>query len=183
MNPQNSTIISDFFSFFHRGTSGEDRFHKKLDLPLITPEQGFESLVTKPFEVRPNEARKEKKENPVLSREALLIIGENGRQRFDEFKIYPPGWYGGKGKEISKWSVANFERFVKRLPELKQVRPSIFLTLDGNIALGWEDDGGKSFEIEFFPDKVEYFIEKLNEESTVGLAKIHDLADRIRGLI
>lgn len=119
----------------------------------------------------------------VLNRDTIAVIGENGKRRFDEFKGYPRGWYGGKGHKISRWSVANFERFVKKIPELRLFHPSLFLTLEGNIALGWEDKNGQSLEIEFHPDKVEYLIEDLNEESSVGLAGIFELAEKIRKLL
>lgn len=174
MNLQNAFPQPSVFPFPNRN-SGEELFEKKENFQAFVPEQQFELLGAELVEAR-------SKENLILSWEVLSVIGENGKNRFEAFKRYPSGWYGGKGTEISKYSVANFERFVKRLPELKLVRPSVFLTLDGNIALGWEDFEGKSCEIEFFPDKVEYFIESLNEESSVGLVNIFDLAKKIRGL-
>lgn len=152
-----------------------DFFENKENTKASVPEQQTEQLS---FDHEISRL----KEDLILSWEALSILGENGRQRFDEFKRYPDGWYGGQGRKISKWSLANFERFVRRVPELKLVHPSIFMTLDGNIALGWEDANGKSCEVEFFPDKVEYFIESLNEESSVGLAGTFDLAEKFRGL-
>lgn len=175
MNLQNTFPLLNFPPFPGSRSSDsffDERRRREVEIPI----QKFELLITTPVEAK-------SKENLILSWETLSIIGENGRLRFDEFKGYPDGWYGGQGRKLLKGSVANFERFIKRVPELKRVRPSVFLTLDGNISLGWEDSAGKSFEVEFFPDKVEYFIEKLNEESTFGLARIHDLADKIRGLI
>jgi hypothetical protein len=123
------------------------------------------------------------KENLVLSPEAIAVIAENGRDRFNEFKTYPNGWYGGKGREISKRSVFTFEQFVKFLPELKRTNPSLFLSLEGNLSLGWEDKNGLSIEIEFYPDKMEYFVESLNEESEVKLLNLFGLVEKIRKLL
>lgn len=121
--------------------------------------------------------------NFILSREAIAIIGENGKRRFEEFRKYPNGWYGGKGKKISRSSIFTFEQFVKSLPELKHARPSLFFTLEGNLSLGWEDKNGQSIEVEFYPDKAEYFIESLNEESEVKLSNIFELTEKLRKLL
>ncbi|MFN0139364.1 MAG: hypothetical protein ACKVQW_04665 [Pyrinomonadaceae bacterium] len=155
----------DYFSLLSSGRQREDFAHEQPSLESSIPVQ--------PLNLN----------DLVLSPETNFIIGSNARHRIDEFSRYPFGWYGGKGKKLSKWSVANFDTFVKCLPELKRVNPSVFLTLEGNLALGWEDRNGKKCEIEFFPDKVEYFIEVSNEELSVGLIKIFDLADRFRGLL
>ena len=49
------------------------------------------------FEIKVVEPKR--KGNFILSREAIAIIGENGKRRFEEFRKYPNGWYGGKGKK------------------------------------------------------------------------------------
>lgn len=123
------------------------------------------------------------KENLFLSSEALLVVGENGKHRFDEFKRHKDGWFGGKGREMSKYSLAVFESFITKIPELKLFHPSLFLTLAGNIELGLEDKSNQSMEIEFYPDKIEYFIESFGEESSIGLAGIFELAAKIRQLL
>jgi hypothetical protein len=135
--------------------------------------QEFETKVVEP----------KRKGTFILSRVAIAIIGENGKRRFEEFRKYPNGWYGGKGKKISKLSVLNFERFVKEFPELKSFQPSLFFTLEGNLELGWEDKNGQSIEVEFYPDKVEYFIESLNEENSVVLAYFFQFTEKIRELL
>lgn len=116
----------------------------------------------------------------ILSREVINIIGENARNRFNEFKTYPNGWYGGKGKEISRRSIFTFEQFIKSLPELRRARPSLFMSLEGNLSLGWKDKNGQSIEVEFYSDKAEYFIESLNEESEIRLSNILELTEKLR---
>ena len=69
------------------------------------------------------------------------------------------------------------------MPELKPFHPSLFLTLKGNLSLGWEDKNGQSIEVEFYPDKAEYFIESLNEESAVKLSNIFELTEKLRKLL
>lgn len=171
MNLQSTGRLSDFFSIGFGGSKVEKLFENRKD---NIPNQERELLEA----VEPKQ-----KGNFILSREAIAIIGENGRRRFEEFRKYPNGWYGGKGKKISKWSVLNFERFVKEIPELKLFRPSLFLTLEGNLSLGWDDKSGEDIEVEFYPDKFEYFIEKLNEESTIALADIFQFTEKIRNLL
>lgn len=123
------------------------------------------------------------KDNLILSRVAIAVIGANGKRRLDEFKDYPDGWYGGKGKKLSKRSIFVFEQFVKNLSEIKSFHPSLFFTLEGNLSLGWEDKSGQSIEVEFYPDKVEFYIESLSEESEVKLSNIFELTEKIRKLL
>ena len=123
------------------------------------------------------------KDNLVLSRDVIAIIGVNGKRRFDEFKSYPDNWYGGKGKKLSNWSVSIFESFIKNLPELRLFRPSLFLTLGGNLSLSWEDKKGNSIEVEFYPNKIEYYLESANEESDIKLSDMFLLAEKIRKLL
>ena len=173
MDVQVSNRVSNFFPFGFGGSNVEKSFEPHKD---NIPNQERELLEVEVVEPK-------RKENFNLSREAIAVIGENGKRRFEEFRNYPNGWYGGKGKELSKWSVLNFERFVKRMSELRQFQPSLFFTLEGNLELGWEDRNGQAIEIEFYPDKIEYFIESLNEESSVALADIFRLTEKIIKLL
>ncbi len=173
MNLQTTAIPANFFLFGFGGSNVE----KLVENPKNNiPKQERELLEVEVVEPK-------QKENFILSREATAIIGENGKRRFEEFRTYPNGWYGGKGKKISKWSILNFERFVKEIPELKLFRPSLFLTLEGNLSLGWKDKNEQSIEIEFYPDKIEYFIETLDEEASIHLANIFGLTEKIRTIL
>lgn len=125
----------------------------------------------------------EKIDKVYLSEEVINIIGENGKNRFDEFITYPKGWYGGKGEKWSKGSVFFLEQFANYLPELKFYKPSLFMTLEGNFSLGFEDKQGKSIEIEFFSDRAEYYLESLEEESNTKLADIFNLVNKVRNLL
>ena len=123
-----------------------------------------------------------------LSEDIIKIIGENGLQRFEQFKKYSEGWDFGIGKPLSSHSVASFKLFCKRLSEpipvdsinSPQDEPSLFLTREGNLQLGWEDKEGNKIEIEFFPNKIEYYIEALDDEGEVDLTHIYQLVDKLK---
>lgn len=163
----------DLFSFGLSRSSSEFLFKNQDEL---IPTQKDKLL--KVEEINPK-----KKDNLFVSEELQAIIGENGKHRFDEFKTYPEGWYGGKGKKLSKRSVFFLEQFVNYLPELKLFRPSLFMTLKGNLSIGFEDKKGDSVEIEFFSDKAEYYLESLEEENIIKLADIFELVRKIRTLL
>lgn len=171
------TTIPQTIPFPVSKTSYEDLFPKKMQIrQMVVPTQQRAAFIPAIDEPRI-------KENLVLSPEAVLLVGENGKHRFDEFKRFPKGWYGGRGREISKYSVAVFESFIKKIPELRLFRPSLFLTIEGNISLGLEDKNQKNIEIEFYPDKVEYFVESLHEEASIGIVGIFELAGKIKKLL
>lgn len=124
------------------------------------------------------------KRSPIeLSENTKRAIGENGARRFDEFKGYQRGWDFGRGNPLSANSVRIFEWFLGRLPEIVACAPSLFLTHYGNLQLGWGDAQGNSVEIEFFPNKLEYFIESLKEEDSVSLRDVDSFINRVRSII
>ncbi|OGP74106.1 MAG: hypothetical protein A2Y80_01900 [Deltaproteobacteria bacterium RBG_13_58_19] len=59
------------------------------------------------------------------------------------------------------------ETFINLYPKFKEVEPSIFLTREGNLQLIWEDKDNKTIEIEFFPDRIEYYLESKEIEDTM----------------
>lgn len=101
-----------------------------------------------------------------LSKKVAKILGSSGVQRFEEFKMYHSGWDHGYGKSLSYKSVAVMESFLSMLSIL-DTEPSIFFTREGNLQLGWEDKEGKVIELEFFPDRIEYYLEGRSLESEV----------------
>ena len=103
-----------------------------------------------------------------LSKKAERILGLNGMSRFNEFRRYPKGWDEGKGKELSTRSTAVLEAFLQAFGDFND-QPSLFFTRDGNLQMGWEDKAGHAIEIEFFPERVEYYIEQLEEEDSSAI--------------
>lgn len=118
-----------------------------------------------------------------LNEDTVKVIGENGLQRFEQFKKYSEGWDFGIGKPLSSHSVASFKLFCKHLSEPIPDEPSLFLTREGNLQLGWEDKEGNKIEIEFFPDKIEYYIEALDDEGEVDLTHISQLVDTLKSVV
>lgn len=119
----------------------------------------------------------------ALSENSKRVVGENGLKRFHEFKRYPDGWDNGRGSALSARSVRLLNSFLKDLPEIGACEPSLFLTHQGDLQLGWEDVSGNVVELEFFPDRIEYYIELLNEEGSVGLEDQSQLLEKIRSTV
>lgn len=119
----------------------------------------------------------------ALSENSKRIIGDHGVQRFEEFKRYQDGWDYGRGKVLSPRSVATFETFLRQIPELAAIEPSLFLTTEGNMQLGWEDGNGNIMEVDFLPDGIEYYIAATNEEGLVRLEALPQLIERIRPML
>jgi len=113
-----------------------------------------------------------------LSSAARAILGPNGTARFDEFKSYPQGWDFGYGQPLSSASIASLDYFLALFGEFS-TRPSLFLTRLGNLELAWEDGVGR-IELEFFPNKVQYFLEANDEESEVPISHLPRLIERLR---
>ncbi len=118
-----------------------------------------------------------------LGGDVIKIIGENGLRRFEQFKKYGEGWEFGTGKPLSSHSVESFKRFCERFSEPVPNEPSLFLTREGNLQLGWEDREANKIEFEFFPDKIEYYIEALDDEGAVDLTDISQLFDKLKSII
>ena len=124
---------------------------------------------------QPNEA--------TLSEAARRVLGENGERRFQEFSRYERGWNMGQGQPLSARSATILDRFLTQMPELAARTPSLFLTSEGNLELGWEDSRGNAIEIEFGPDRISYYIESLSEERSVPLEVFPQFIEKVRSLI
>jgi len=105
-----------------------------------------------------------------LSEKTVTILGKNGLERFETFKKYSKGWDSGCGLPLSHRSVAVMEYFINQFSDFHS-EPSLFLTPNGNLQLGWENTHGQVIELEFYPDKIEYYIEACEIEEKVNLDK------------
>ena len=113
----------------------------------------------------------------TLGSKTAALLGDNGVKRFEEFKRYKDGWDHGYGRPLSNRSVAVMEFFINKFSDSIN-EASLFFTRDGNLQLGWEDNSGNSIELEFFPDRIEYFIESLDMEGEIEV-KEADVAQLI----
>ena len=116
-----------------------------------------------------------------LGNTAKRVIGELGSARFTNFLNYRDGWDGGTAKRLSYVSVAVFESFLARYSDFA-TEPSLFLTRNGNLKLGWEDASGSSIEVEFKPDSYSYFIEKNNEEGNIKYSSVQKLTQKLQSV-
>lgn len=103
-----------------------------------------------------------------LSQKTVDVLGMNGLVRFNAFKNYEKGWDGKNALPVSNRSSAVMEYFVNRFLEFRQ-QPSLFLSKNGNFQLGWENSKGQKVELEFFPDKIEYYIEAIDAEGEIEI--------------
>ncbi len=103
-----------------------------------------------------------------LSEKVAKILGKNGLKRFDAFKRYPKGWDGSNGLPLSYKSIAVMEYFISYFEDFHS-EPSLFLTPNGNLQLGWENTHDQVVEIEFYPGKIEFYIEALEKEGQSSL--------------
>jgi hypothetical protein len=119
----------------------------------------------------------------VLSENARRALGENGLLRLFEFSEFRAGWDAGRGQPLSIGSLSSLEWFLDQLPELSASEPSLFLTRNGNLQLVFENARGDAIEIEFFPNKLEYYFEGGEEEGSLELTNTADFTARLRTLI
>ena len=122
-------------------------------------------------------------ETETLGFQTKQVLGSNATKRFEFFKQYKSGWDAGRGLPLSPRSVAVMESFISFFSDFKK-EPSLFLTLEGNLQLGWEDKDNRSIEIEFFPDRIEYYLESLDEEQAISLtySEICKFSNRLSSL-
>jgi len=106
-----------------------------------------------------------------LSKNVRDVLRKNGVKRFIELKQYKKGWDFGTGESMSSQSLAMMETFINLYPKLRENEPSIFLTRGGNLQLIWEDNDNNTIEIEFFPDRIEYYLESKEIEGTMVISR------------
>jgi len=103
-----------------------------------------------------------------ISKATEMVLGLEGVERLNNFREYEAGWSFGDGAPISQKSLSAMEYFINQFFSF-QIIPSIFMSNEGNLLLGWEDITGKQIELEFFEDSIGYFIESLDEENEIAL--------------
>jgi hypothetical protein len=111
-----------------------------------------------------------------LSARARAVLGENALARFQEFRQYADGWDFGRGNRLSSASVAALDLFLSSYSNFP-TRPSLFMTQAGNLELAWENHGGRRIEVEFCPDRFQYFldVEDPRAEGEMELRRLPDL--------
>jgi hypothetical protein len=169
--------FSDFTNIDSSSISGDflkkDDFFDENKVPIFN--FGYQAI--SPHQDQWIEEQIEIKIIDEISDKSIDVIGINGLNRFQEFKRYLKGWDFGIGEPLSYQSVAIFDTFLNLSPFLFEKEPSIFLTRAGNLQLAWEDYDDRNIEVEFYPNKIEYFIEAKDVEGEIELNKENIIAD------
>jgi len=76
----------------------------------------------------------------------------------------------GRWKPLSTITIALVDVFANKYSEFGQVAPSLFFTREGNRQLSWEDKEGRPLEVEFFPEKLEFYVGRTDEEGSINIA-------------
>ena len=105
-------------------------------------------------------------------------LGEEGAARIKRFMETEDGWDHGRGQRFSKMSLAVLDFFLQHEPKLP-TRVFEYMTANGNIQLEWVDDRGEEYEIEFFPDRFEYYCTATEEEGAINLSEVNLLIQKI----
>ena len=116
------------------------------------------------------------------AREELLLakLGSRGWGRVHHFRnYYASGWSEHDGQALSPKALSAFFRFADAFTFHSGVTPSVFLTDRGGIELCWEDEAGKSVQVEFTRTGAEFYREATGEEGTVPHAALQHLVQRL----
>jgi hypothetical protein len=98
----------------------------------------------------------------------LLKLGARGWGRVHHFRnYYASGWGEQGGKPLSPNALSAFFKFLESITFPASTAPSVFLTDQGGIELCWEDESGKSVQVEFTRAGAEFFRESTGDEGTV----------------
>ncbi|MBF0473711.1 MAG: hypothetical protein HQK93_08270 [Nitrospirae bacterium] len=103
------------------------------------------------------------------------FLDKHSIDRLENFKKIPSGWDEDESLQLNNDTIKTMEEFLNNLLDFNLIfnkRPSIFLTNEGNVALGWENIDGKSIELEFMKDKIEYYIESIEMEDFINKTPI-----------
>ena len=114
-----------------------------------------------------------------ISASAEAAIGWSGVTRLTGFRRLAPGWDGGDSRTLDVHSLKRLSEFFSRF-QLQSRDIAIFMSHAGNVVINWHDLRGGLVEIEFFPSRMEYFVETSNlDDSTSleedGMSRVYDI--------
>ena len=79
-----------------------------------------------------------------------------------------------------KWPLAVFETFALLAKDVMPNEPSLFLSNDGNPQLIWEDHSGKEIEVEFYKNRIEFYLAANEEEGSLPVDEMSRLIEKIQ---
>lgn len=100
----------------------------------------------------------------------LTKLGSNGSKRLNFFKTAYCGALKGESdaKPLSVRSLQGFSRFIRSMPFSNSIKPSIFLTDEGYLALSWPDSNGKAIDLEFTPAGIHFYLQSTDTEDQIS---------------
>jgi hypothetical protein len=113
-----------------------------------------------------------------LSKEAVAALGAHNAERFSKLSALQNGWHFGHGKALQSASLRSIEAFLilhNSFPE----RCSLFLSEDGNLELVWRSERNETTSLEFYGNRIEYYIETLEEEGSIAINDISSLVQKL----
>jgi hypothetical protein len=102
----------------------------------------------------------------ALGAEAAAALGVRGVKRLKAFQQLQPGWDSGRGEALQIDSLRALSSFFEETM-LRPPRLSVFMSGEGHLAVSWTDSKDQLIELEFFPDRIEFFIEATGDEGSV----------------
>jgi hypothetical protein len=116
------------------------------------------------------------------AREELLLrkLGTRGWGRVHQFRFYfGQGWGETSRPALSPKALDAFFRFLEDVTFPSGKLPSVFLTDEGGLELVWEDAAGQSIQVDFRPQRIEYYRAALDEEGSAPFIELKEVARRL----
>jgi hypothetical protein len=113
-----------------------------------------------------------------LSPNAITALGEHNAERFAKLSTLKDGWHFGQGNALQSASLRAMELFLAQYNSFPE-RCSLFLSEEGNLELVWRSEENATISLEFYPDRIEYYIETLDKEGKVSLSDISTLVQTL----
>jgi hypothetical protein len=118
------------------------------------------------------------KYNPLITGDALIMLGDGAKDRLYTFMFLGDAWDGEDAKPLNQESLTTMNQFASLKPKIASP-VSLFFTERGNIEILFKDSNGKSINIEFFPSGLEYFHEGLMAEGEVPRTRMSEFISSI----
>ena len=99
---------------------------------------------------------------------AFLSFSDENKDKILMFLNTKPGWNFGKGEILSRKAFAYFLMFFYDLNEeynISNLEISTFMGENGSIEASFRNKQNQAFDIEFYENRIEYYIEATNEEN------------------
>lgn len=114
----------------------------------------------------------------TLSKSAKKALREHNVARFAEFAALKDGWHFGQGETMQPDSLVVLESFLSAYSTFPE-RLSLFLSEEGNLELAWRSENNETTALEFYADRIGYYIETLEDEGEVEIKDIPILVQKL----